>query len=455
MKNYELIKNKNNNNNLICDGYIYNADNRENRKGNWRCSIRKCRSIGSVNENEFFLHSEHNHEPNKKNMKMKKAIAEIKYNAEKTLESNMKIVTDVTSKLDENIVAYMPKFKNLLDKCTKLKNKRNSHIKSNFNDIPTCLTRDLRDNKFLQFDSGVDSPKRFTIFFSSENAKLLASIRTVLIDGTFWSVPSNYTQLLTINCYVFGKHFPVCFILMSDKSEENYCQAFEKFLELTNCFFENIIIDFEMSLKNSIKKVFYKSRLFGCSFHFGQSIYRKVQNLNLSNDYINNLKVKKFIRDVLNLVYVPADKVKETFCKMVNFAEKNFNGRLDKFLKYFKNTYVGSVDKSPFYEIDFWNCNLRVLLNIPRTTNSVEAWHRSLNFKCNILHLNLRRFLEILIQENEKIRVTLLQTRHEISINKDFLEKEEKIRRIVLSYYCYEEWEFFNAISKVMVWMFN
>jgi hypothetical protein len=50
---------------------------------------------------------------------------------------------------------------------------------------------------------------------------------------TFWSVPANFKQLITINCYVFSKYFPLCYILMSEKSQNSYEQAFKKVVELT------------------------------------------------------------------------------------------------------------------------------------------------------------------------------------------------------------------------------
>lgn len=82
----------------------------------------------------------------------------------------------------------------------------------------------------------------------------------------------------------------------------------------------------------------------------------------------------------------------------------------------------------------------------------MEAWHRSFNFKCNVPHLNFGKFLEILIQENEKVRVTLIQAKHDISVNSNIIEKNEKLRVIVDNFTFYDEETFFTNLNKVMWW---
>jgi hypothetical protein len=89
--------------------------------------------------------------------------------------------------------------------------------------------------------------------------------------------------------------------------------------------------------------------------------------------------------------------------------------------------------------------------SITRTINCLEAWHRSLNFKCNTPHLNLGEFIEIIIEENESVRVKLIQSRKFIDLSDKDLIKEEKLRVIVKNYEYYMDWEFFNLIGHVWV----
>ncbi|KAG0440085.1 hypothetical protein DMUE_1994 [Dictyocoela muelleri] len=215
LKNFQLIKNQKGNGNLESNGYIYNKDNISNRKDGWRCTNRKCRATGIINDQFVFEASmeQHNHSKDYIMIEKCKALNIIKERAEKTQATNMKIVTDVTSMLDEEVLTKLPKFKNLLDKCTKLKKKSLVCWKQISKIFLKFFYKDLRNDKFLQYDKGVHSIKRFFVFLSSKNFNLLKSVSTVLIDGTFWSVPSNFCQLITINCYLFGKFFPLCYIL--------------------------------------------------------------------------------------------------------------------------------------------------------------------------------------------------------------------------------------------------
>lgn len=342
-----------------------------------------------------------------------------------------------------------------MDKCTKIKNKNDIHRYTVFTDIPIHFQKDLRNHKFLQFDKSYGYQNRFTIFFSDENLKFIKNVNTVLIDGTFWSVPKNYAQLLTINCFIFGKFFPLIYILMSDKSQENYTEAFNELVNLTSCRFKIIIIDFEMALKNSLKTIFVNSKLFGCSFHFGQSIWRNIQRFNLVNEYQNNFDFRKQIRKFINLSFIPTEFIISTFYSLRKEAETKYPIILNDFLLYFQNIYIGTIDKNPLFEIEFWSCHFRVINNICRTTNSLEAWHRSLNFKCNIQHLNLGKFLEILIQENEKVRVNIIQFKNLVYVNKTILEKKEQLRIITGNYEFYEQNEYFDYIDKLINWKFE
>ena len=51
---------------------------------------------------------------------------------------------------------------------------------------------------------------------------------------------------------------------------------------------------------------------------------------------------------------------------------------------YFEQTYIvrtlpGGTYQAPLFPIDLWNYHIETTFGLPRTTNSVEAWHRSFN----------------------------------------------------------------------------
>jgi hypothetical protein len=117
--------------------------------------------------------------------------------------------------------------------------------------------------------------------------------------------------------------------------------------------------------------------------------------------------------------------------------------------------YIGTAEIAPVFDIKFWSCNEKVRLSIPRTTNSLEAWHRSLNSKFNVAHPNFAEFIEVLRMENERVRVEISQLTMNVKVNKMKLVKEEKLRNIVFSFMLYENIEFFENLDGVLEYNFD
>ena len=91
---------------------------------------------------------------------------------------------------------------------------------------------------------------------------------------------------------------------MKTKHEDIYDKAFSYIGEKTEDHPSYIIIDFEKALLNSLQKTFSNSFVNDCAFHFGQSIWGRIQVLFLVNDYKNNDSIRKIIRKCLNLLFV-------------------------------------------------------------------------------------------------------------------------------------------------------
>ncbi|KAI5151345.1 hypothetical protein ENBRE01_2075 [Enteropsectra breve] len=75
---------------------------------------------------------------------------------------------------------------------------------------------------------------------------------TVLVDGTFKVVPRDFTQLLSFNGILFGRAYPLVYIILSNKREESYLEAFNVLKEQVNFNPANIVCDFERSLINGL-----------------------------------------------------------------------------------------------------------------------------------------------------------------------------------------------------------
>lgn len=307
----------------------------------------------------------------------------------------------------------------------------------------------------MQYDSGSQSENRYVIFLSGNNIGYLEKCSTVLIDGTFWCVPRSFKQLITFNVFLFGKFYPLVFILMSSKQESAYINAFNTVKNIVNVNFKCIVVDFEIGLKNSASSVFKGCEVYGCSYHFGELVWRNLQKCGLSGKQKTPLPVKTIIRRVLDLAFVPIVNIDDEYQKILNKANIIGDDKLNTFLEYFSRNFIGSKEKGALYEKDFWSVSNRIILNMPRTINCLEAWHKSFNFKCNMPHLNLGKFLEILRQEAERVRVTLIQARKQILLPDKDYKNEERIRQIVCNYDFYKNEEFYDNLRNFFVWDFE
>lgn len=453
MKNYFFIKNQRKNDNIISNGYMYNKDNRTDALNKWRCSYRKCKVVGCIGDDDVFTFTgQHLDKQNLEKMNVKTKMCELNKEILTTHKIPLKIVTDITKTISDESVRYLPKFKTMIDSVNKKRNKLLEKYDVLNDDIPELYHFDLTGDKFLLHDEGVESKNRYVIFMSHSNFNYLKNADSVLVDGTFWSVPSNFFQLITINVHLFGRFFPVCFILFVNKTEYSYVNAFTKLKELTICNFRNIIIDFEMALKNAIMKVFVCANVFGCTFHFGKSVLEKLKKLHMYDEYCSHDAFRDLIRNLLNLVFVPEKRVLTEYNKIKENIKNLNETYYNCFIDYFEKTYVGMNNTFPIFKISFWNAYSRVLNNTPRTTNCSEAWHRVLNFRCNVSHPNFAKFMEILLQENEKARIGIIQGRLKIDIGSKNVVKEEFLRQVIVNYYFYNDDEFFKNLSKIVGW---
>ena len=84
------------------------------------------------------------------------------------------------------------------------------------------------------------------------------------------------------------------------------------------------------------------------------------------------------------------------------------------FLEYMSLVYIGGNDSSgkvlkPCFEFDLWNIHESIIRGIPRTNNSIEAWHRSINATVEVSRPNMALFLTCISNEEESTRANLIQ----------------------------------------------
>ena len=424
---------------LIYDNFAYTFDKKSGDSERWRCRKRWCKGrLVFFPPEKAEIVEKHCHSALENEINIIKINEELKEQAIKTNESSRTVVTKSTANKDRAEIEKLPSRKAMMNTVTRKRNKEIPGFKPKQKDIPEELFKNQRGEVFLRYDSGCDAKERYVIFMSDLQKEEIKNCKVFLIDGTFRSVPSCFYQLITIHGDFFGKFIPFCHILMTSKKQDEYVKVFHHLVKISNISPENIIIDFERALMNSLKEVFTFSKISGCNFHFGQMIWRNIQINGLTGLYKENSNIRKILRMILSLPFFPINEVNTTFNEIQNLNSETIeNINLQNFLAYFKKTFISETnqdeEQTSSYRISFWSCFDRVLNEIPRTTNVLEAWHRSLNQNFNIAHPNIVQFIKILGESEERDRVYICQVKsgRNLEISNYNLSKDKKIKVIL------------------------
>ncbi|KAG0439061.1 hypothetical protein DMUE_2696, partial [Dictyocoela muelleri] len=117
------------------------------------------------------------------------------------------------------------------------------------------------------------------IVFNEENKSLIGKSKIWICDGTFKTAPNNFYQVFVIHCSVYNGFLPLIHILLPNKTEETYYYMLKEIKDLINEVSPTaVVIDFEIGIRNAFLKIFKNIKVKHCLFHFGQSIWRKIQN---------------------------------------------------------------------------------------------------------------------------------------------------------------------------------
>ncbi|KAG0436149.1 hypothetical protein DMUE_4366 [Dictyocoela muelleri] len=91
---------------------------------------------------------------------------------------------------------------------------------------------------------------------------------------------------------------------------------------------------------NSVRVLNDNIFLYGCLFHYGQCIWRKIQNLGFANDYKNNLQIRNIFKLFLNLPYFKLDRLTEAY-QYINtiITHANKQREFSLFLVYYERPF--------------------------------------------------------------------------------------------------------------------
>lgn len=268
---------------------------------------------------------------------------------------------------------------------------------------PSTLDFDIQEESvpddFLRADINVGA-RRHLFFATTLMLTLLTSAKNWFMDATFRLVRAPFTQLFTIHAFVRQgdalKQLPLAYVLMSGKKTSDYKSVLLTILqELPRTpKVKTITIDFEAAMWSAIGTTMPDVEMRGCSFHWTQAVWRKVQGLGLATTYNSKRSTYKFIKRVMALPFLPAVNVTQMFGALSSSVTNQ--GPLRELLNYIDHTWLNSG----VWPIQSWSVYGRSI----RTNNDCEGWHNRLNNQSRgQQQLNMYLLINILHHESKTV----------------------------------------------------
>ncbi|CAF2106220.1 unnamed protein product [Rotaria magnacalcarata] len=141
---------------------------------------------------------------------------------------------------------------------------------------------------------------------------------------------------------------PAVYALLPDKRTATYCYLFHILFteaqKLNKLFAPTrmlIMTDFEAGVAKAISLEFSEKTVQkGCFFHFCKAIYRNVQSNGLSSTYLEDVRIRGIIRQMMALALVPLERVSSLFDRLGEELDENEYNQLDDLFEYFKSQWM-------------------------------------------------------------------------------------------------------------------
>lgn len=203
---------------------------------------------------------------------------------------------------------------------------------------------------------------------------------------------------LSFRGFPIGRYYiPLVFCLLPNKQQCTYEHLFEILQKKCHILGFNlnpeiIVADFELSIHNAVRTMFPNARMSGCRFHLAQAWFRKIQNLGLVPDYMDeNSDIGKWLRYLFGLPFLKPSDVGDSFA--FDFAEiQPEDGRISKFADYLVDNYI---NEEAVFPPSLW---AEFSDSLERSTNACESSHAKFNGSFYSAHPTIFTFIETLKQ---------------------------------------------------------
>ena len=278
-------------------------------------------------------------------------------------------------------------------------------------------------------------PEMSLIFTSETMVSFIDEGNSVFLqlDATFSIVPQNFYQHLTIMVEEKDYMLPLFHILMTKKTESLYQSTFYEIKRLfPNLHPIHMMMDYERALDNSVKTVFPNIKLSGCRFHQNQAIYRKLTKLGMTHLYKDNENLRKWVRNLMALVLLPAENIEPTFRILSSQSISNLTTtqhcKVQQLKTYYKKYWLKQV-----------GCEKMSVFALRRKTNNdMEIYNRWIKKIFLSNHPNIFRYLDCLNKNvsiwdrnlrSLRLGFRIRRSRSKVSINNDrrIIAHEQKL----------------------------
>lgn len=240
----------------------------------------------------------------------------------------------------------------------------------NMNDYVIKTYGMIRNKNFYQ--GSVDGQ---IVFAHPELIPNLSEDFEFFVDATFKVVPLQAYQLLIIMATLLKRPRPIIYIIMNKKNERMYQKVFkfvrDAVLPANGCFYtpKAATMDYEMGLRNAVKKTWPKIQTFGCNFHFCKAIFQNaILNKSLSKRVLkNSSKHNECLLMFMRLSLLPLRDVEAGIELLLQYIQDDpvLKADFKPFIKYFNTTWTVR------YKIEDWCVSDRRY----RTNNVLEGYN--------------------------------------------------------------------------------
>ena len=210
-----------------------------------------------------------------------------------------------------------------------------------------------------------------------------------------------------------GRIFPCVFGSLPSKTEATYTKFFkELFIRLENLGNRNpddILVNFERAVINSMHNLNPQIEAKGHFFQFSSNVWKRIQNIGLHQRYKSDEELALHLRMLCAIAFLPAADVIQGFEELVDEIRNIYNNEVDELDNFIRRFRRNAPRRPPSFAVDLWNMFNRTENELPRTKNSVEERHPSFQAHVSSCHPVFWRFLDILRNEESLIRVSITQ----------------------------------------------